>query len=135
MFYARDKRMAEGPVAAIGGALLGGLIGGGGTLAGILTTGGLIGASLGLMGGSLLGGGLGQQMPSYSATPAPKAPATPGAPGLPGAGAGDGGISTPTAEEVARGEMERKRRGRVATILSEQRKADDDTELLGGELF
>ena len=165
------------------GAVIGGLIGGGGTLAGILTTGGLIGTALGAVGGTLLGDMLSPKMPSFDISapkaptqqqvqqatpPAPPAPAIPATPATPaatpvtggglGAPTGPGGAPTPvdtsgpaptpfipgeaappTPQDVAAGELTRKRKGRVSTILTTSKSrmgqdTDDEEEIerLGG---
>lgn len=117
------------------GAAIGGLIGGGGTLAGFATLGGMAGMALGAVGGSLLGKSMkapkvetqsqqSQQQQAIAETPAlppatemPAAPATPVATPIPQA---VGEVSTPTAEELAAGQIntEKKRKGRLSTILS-----------------
>ena len=151
------KPIYEAPVL---GAIVGGLIGGGGTLAGILTTGGLIGAGVGALAGSYLGKSLKPakvqsiQQTQAAATPteqeipqAPPAPAIPAVPATPvatpivggglGAGEGPGGspipvdtsgpmpepftpgeAAPPTTEEIVKGELQKKRKGRVSTILT-----------------
>lgn len=81
-FQQRQDRM-EAPVL---GAVAGALIGGGGTLAGMLSVGGLIGAGIGAIGGSLLGGMMEQpRMPSLSVAPTQQAPQTPATPATPAA--------------------------------------------------
>ena len=115
------------------GAAIGGLIGGGGTLAGFATLGGMAGMALGAVGGSLLGKSMktpkiaseqSQEKAAMAETPAlppatemPAAPATPVATPIPQA---IGEVSTPTAEELAAGQIntEKKRKGRLSTILS-----------------
>lgn len=123
----------EGPVAAVGGSLLGGLIGGGGTLAGLATAGGLIGSAVGgLIGGSLFGQ---PDIPSY---PTAQAPAQPGATPLPGQVPTDqsqqsGNTSPATTTDIAKGQMDSmKRRGRLSTILTRQTAGGEETERLGG---
>lgn len=160
--YGVNDYMHEGPVAAIGGALLGGLIGGGGTMAGLLSVGGMVGSLIGGIGGSMLGNmmspkldlGSQPQQPPASAIPAtPSAPAIPAAPATPGStptgppvdsttGApfnpGEAGIATAT--DISKGELARKRRGRVSTILTTPQSragvaegsGDGEIELLGG---
>ena len=171
-----EKPKYEAPLL---GAVVGGLIGGGGTLAGILTTGGLIGSAIGAVGGSLLGKALSPKMPDFNQTisapqeqavpqtpPAPAVPATPATPsatpvtggGL-GAGQGPGGAPTPvdtsgpapqpftpgeaappTTEEIAQGELKKKRKGRVSTILTSPKnrasefdiEEEEEVERLGG---
>ena len=172
--YGVNDYMHEGPLAAVAGGVLGGLLGGGGTLAGFLTTGGLIGSALGAVGGTLLGNALTpkfdtgmiqqpQQPPASAVPPTPAAPAMPAAPSTPGAGVVTGPAGQPaipvdtsgpgapvpfnpgegaplTTEGVAKGEMTKKRRGRVATILTTPAsragvasESDEDAiEMLGG---
>ena len=165
--YGVNDHMHEGPIAAIGGALLGGLIGGGGTMAGLLTAGGLMGAAIGGIGGTLLGGMMTPKMDFGStvqpqaapesaipATPAataiPESPATPGAAvtetpvdttGAAGATPFNVGEAAPlTASDAAKGEIPKKRKGRMSTILTtpSSRKGvggdieGEEMELLGG---
>lgn len=114
------------------GMAIGGLVGGGGTLAGFATMGGMIGMGLGAIGGTLLGKSMkAPKMPSQQnqeqaaaketpklppATPMPAAPMTPVATPIPAVG----DTSPPTAEEIASGQIqvEKKRKGRLSTILS-----------------
>lgn len=164
MFYLKNKQHFEGPVAAIGGALLGGLIGGGGTMAGLLTAGGMMGMALGGVAGTLLGSSL--EMPDFDvaspqsptqqevaeATPAEEAAVTaPATTEEQASGVGEvatdttstssaeeftvGESAAPTEENVAKGELTKKRRGRISTILSSGANAsefEDEEELLGG---
>lgn len=118
------------------GMAIGGLIGGGGTLAGFATVAGMAGMALGALGGTLLGKGLSQKSPqpqqqqqqAAAETPAlPPAPTIPAIPQTP--------VSTPdvkassitpgeaapmTPEEIAAGQMTnaKPRRGRLSTILT-----------------
>lgn len=173
------KPVLEAPLLPAVGAVLGGYLGGGvatAGLAGFLTTGGLIGAGLGAVGGTLLGNALTPKMPSLEISqPAPQAvPATPAAPAIPaapstptaspatGGGLGaptsstggntpvdtggpidvpftPGEAATPTTEDIVQGELSKKRRGRVATILTTPRTRldtgetdEDEVERLGG---
>lgn len=130
------------------GAAIGGLIGGGGTLAGFATLGGMAGMALGAVGGSLLGKSMktpkmpqDQSAAAAAETPAlppatemPAAPATPTATPTPQA---VGEVSTPTAEELAAGQIntEKKRKGRLSTILTtpKSRLIDSGTETEGME--
>lgn len=127
-----EARIKQGPVASVVGSVLGGLIGGGGTLAGIATTGGLIGSAIGsVVGMSLLGGGNKQQNPGTVA--APPQPGSVAMPETPTAQPGTGTSSPLTPEEIARGEAERQRRGRLSTILSQNNNplTGEPTETLG----
>ena len=69
------------------GAVIGALIGGGGTLAGMLTVGGMVGAGIGAIGGSLLQKSMTPDldMPSQAIVQAtaPQTPQTPTAPAVP----------------------------------------------------
>lgn len=120
----------EGPVAGIAGSLIGGMIGGGGTLAGMATVGGLVGSAIGgLVGSTILGG---SQQPSINIA-SPNVPAavppTPGLPTQPNVNAtlpspvtntpsGTGSALTPA--EIAAGQSaDAARRGRLATILTQ----------------
>ena len=181
--YGIDDYKCEGPLAMLGGGVIGGLLGGGGTLAGFLTTGGLIGSALGAVAGNILGKSLmpdmdfGSQLqqpqqPPASAVPQtppapaiPAAPATPGAVAAPGGGlgaptaTGPGGAASPvpvdisgptpvpfnpgeaaplTPADVSKGELNKKRKGRVSTILTTPTsrtgatKEEEEIEMLGG---
>lgn len=127
--FGRTPRL-EGPLAAVAGGLVGGLIGGGGTLAGLATTGGLIGSAIGSV---VVGSLLQPKTPSYPTAAAPVVPATPAVPEIPGTPAASAAAATPaispetatpTAEEIAKGELERKRRGRLSTILTARNPAN-----------
>lgn len=122
--------VTEAPLA---GALVGGLMAGGGTIAGMGTLAGIAGMALGAVGGTLLQKSMkapkvasaqSQEKAAMAETPAlppatemPAAPATPVATPIPQA---IGEVSTPTAEELAAGQIntEKKRKGRLSTILS-----------------
>lgn len=142
------------------GMAIGGLIGGGGTLAGFATVAGMAGMALGALGGTLLGKGLSgpkvqqpqnQQQAAAAATPAlPPAPTIPAIPSSP--------VDTPnpvaspinttpgeqaplTPQEIAAGQMtnDKPRRGRVSTILTNPQSllgtdsvGDAGNEKLGG---
>lgn len=183
------KPMVEAPMAALGG-LVGSFIGGGATLAGMTSIGGIVGGLVGtVLAGTLLGGkqkslrapsqqSTDSQVPATPPAPAippvPSAPAaTPTVPNLggsvapkptpgastdttkPTAGVDVGAttpktpvkvISTPdptpgtditpaTPEDVAKGTLERKRKGRLSTILTRRNRAsetDEEVERLGG---
>jgi hypothetical protein len=126
------------------GAVMGGLMAGGGTLAGMMSISGLMGAALGAVGTTMLtksmapdsggsfggGGGGGAQapaMPGSTALPPIPDMNAPGDPSAP---------STP--EDIAKGEANnRKRRGRLSTILTGPQDRGDQSggeeiELLGG---
>ena len=152
-----NKPVKEAPLL---GAVVGGMIGGGGTLAGMLSVGGMIGMGLGAVGGSMLGDMLSPKMPKMDlgsaqqqaqqevpATPPaavmPEAPATPvstpvappvdttgpiAEPFNPGEG------SPQTTAEVSQGEVNRKRKGRMSTILTsrEATVGEEEVERLGG---
>jgi len=186
------KPMLEAPLAPMMGGLIGSFLGGGATLAGMTSIGGIIGGIAGtVLAGSLLGGSKDlkssvsqaaapqpQQTPATPPPPAmPAIPATPAAvpaapslggsvtpPPTPGAAtdttaptAGvDVGASTPqtpvevvstpdptvgtditpaTPEDVAKGTLERKRKGRLSTILTKRNRLseeDEEVERLGG---
>ena len=117
----------EGPVAAVVGSVVGGMLGGGGVAS---IVGSVVG---GMIGSSLLG-----SRPSY---PQQGMPATPAATAMPGSTAAPGSdLNNPAAgsataatqANVDRGSMAAARRGRLATILSNQQLAGEDTERLGG---
>lgn len=136
------NHVQEGPLAAVAGGLIGGLIGGGGTLAGMLTMGGMIGMGLGAVGGTLLGNAMSPQMPSFNMQQAqpsqqevPRTPAAPASPVTPGAPGTTGEASPSTTADVAKGTMPKKRKGRVSTILTSPGDRDEggeEVELLGG---
>lgn len=133
----------EAPIAV--GALAGGLIGSSGAVAGLTVLGGM---ALGALGGSLLSSLKSPKMPqaqnqqsnAAAQTPAlPPATAMPAVPNTPTAtpeiNAGD--ASTPTTNEIAQGELNNKRRGRLSTILTSpqsrlQDGQDQSFERLGG---
>lgn len=120
MKYLNHQERMEAPAL---GMIAGALIGGGGTLAGMLSVGGLMGGLIGAVGGSLLGGSMGgMDAPRVQAPATPQTPATPSVPGMPGStpGSSGGGDTAPlTAEEIAQGQTTGKpRRGRVSTILT-----------------
>jgi predicted lipid-binding transport protein (Tim44 family) len=140
----------------MGGAMGAGWIGGAGILGGGLI-GGLAGAALGAVGGTLLGKLMeppkmpqassqnDQQQQAYAETPAlPPATTMPAMPASPVATPIPEGItdsSPPTAEEVAAGQLqtEKKRKGRLSTILTTPKSRLEDVttdgtvmEKLGG---
>ena len=150
------------------GAAIGGLIGGGGTLAGLATVGGLSGMALGAIGSTLLMKKLMPKTPKVQsaknqeaaakaetpalppATPMPAAPMTPTAsPEIPGILKPDEAIapdipvaerpqepaeaSPPTTEEIARGQLEKKRKGRLSTILTSPKSRLEEGEAEGFE--
>lgn len=131
----RNKPRLEGPVAALGGSLIGGLIGGGGTLAGLATVGGIVGSAVGgLVAGQLFK----EKTPSYPTVQAPGTPTPPQIPTVPALSApttaptGEGAALTPA--EIAAGNEQKARRGRLATILSQQKGANavnEPNETLG----
>jgi hypothetical protein len=136
-----NKPVKEAPLL---GAVIGGLVGGGGTLAGIMSVGGMVGAGLGMVAGNMLGDAMGPKMPDMSIAqntptdvpstpPAAVAPAVPGtAVETPGFTGGEG--SPQTTDDVSTGELNRKRRGRVSTILTnrEATVGEEEVERLGG---
>jgi len=149
-----NKPVKEAPLL---GAVVGGMIGGGGTLAGMMSVAGMVGMGLGAVGGSLLGNMMSPKMPDMnisqaspqnvpSTPPAAVAPAVPDTPtatptpapvdtsGPTPAPFNPGEASTPTASEIATGELARKRKGRVSTILTsrEATVGEEETEKLGG---
>ena len=157
-----NSHVQEAPLALMGG-LVGGLVGGGGTLAGFATLAGLSGTVLGAVGGTLLAKAFMPKAPKSGsvqnqqqaaaketpalppATPMPAAPMTPvAAPEAPGILKPDEAIapdipqaerpqepaeaSPPTTEEVARGQLEKKRKGRLSTILTSPQSRLEDGE-------
>lgn len=184
------KPLLEAPLAPMLGGLVGSFLGGGATLAGMTSVGGIVGGLVGtVLAGTLLGGKqksarsqiIPQTTPQTPATPpAPAMPpipsgpaATPTVPSLGGSvepkpvpgrgtdtttptGGVDVGAGTPktpvkvistpdptpgtditpaTPEDVAKGTLERKRKGRLSTILTRRNRAsetDEEVERLGG---
>lgn len=138
--------VAEAPLA------IGALIGAGAGAAGIGGMTLLSGAMLGASAGALLGGMFNQKTPKIQSAsnqqsaanaqtpalpPATTMPETPLSPvATPAPDAGDG--SPPTTDEIAKGELERKRKGRLSTILTTPRsrldagETDVGFEKLGG---
>jgi predicted lipid-binding transport protein (Tim44 family) len=144
--FGPKMHVMEAPLA---GAAIGGLIGGGGTIAGLATIGGLSGMAIGALLTKPLLSAFSPKMPKAAQSqqqqaaaetpelpPATKMPAMPNTPiATPEITAGD--ASAPTTEELARGELERKRRGRLSTILTSPRSrldqgVDEGFERLGG---
>lgn len=127
------------------GAAIGGLIGGGGTLAGFATLGGMAGMALGAVGGSLIGKGMktpkvesarDQTQNAAAETPQlPPATEMPPAPNTPTATPNPttGEASTPTADELATGQIniDKKRKGRLSTILTTPKSRLEDETLEG----
>ena len=141
--YGQDH-MKEAPLL---GALAGAFIGGGSTLAGMLSVGGLVGGAIGAVGGTLLQGAMTPKMPSLDLGPTPQAPQTPAAaqiPGTPSTPAASPTESTvgeatgATPADIAAGEAPKRRKGRVATILTTPRtrlatdEGEEEVERLGG---
>lgn len=118
-----DKPRLEGPALPFIGSAIGGWLGTG-------TAVGAIGGSLiGGLAGTLLSGGA--KTPSFPSSTLPGAP-TP--PELPQASPLQGTGAPATTTDLTKGEMDTaQRRGRVASILSSQRKAgvSDEVERLG----
>jgi hypothetical protein len=118
----RNKPRLEGPLAAVGGSLIGGLIGGGGTIAGLATVGGIVGSAIGGIAASSL---FKEKTPSFPTVQAPGTPAPPQIPTVPALAepgatpTGEGASLTPA--EIAAGNAQKARRGRLSTILSQQR--------------
>jgi hypothetical protein len=149
-----NKPFKEGPLlgAVVGGMMgYGGIIGTGAGLLGGGALGAIAGAALGGVSGKLMGDMMkGPEMPNQNiadqtptnvpSTPAaPVAPAVPDTPGAdPGAvpteGFTPGEASPQTGAEVSQGELNRKRRGRVSTILTnrEATVGEEEVERLGG---
>ena len=146
--FGPKMHVMEAPLA---GAAIGGLIGGGGTVAGLATIGGLSGMAIGALLTKPLMNMMTPKMPktqsasNQQAAAEKETPALPAATGMPAIPstptatpeitAGD--ASAPTTEELARGELERKRRGRLSTILTSPKSrldqgVDEGFERLGG---
>lgn len=140
----------EAPLAI--GAVAGGLLASSGAIAGLSVLGGI---TMGAMAGGFLGGSFSPKTPKVQSAqdqqsaaaaqtpalpPASQMPATPMTPtATPDPNSSEipaGDASTPTADEIARGELDRKRRGRLSTILTTpQSRLDADSsgnEKLGG---
>lgn len=133
------------------GAAIGGMIGGGGaTLASWGTMSAMTGMALGAVGGTLLGKAM--KAPKVQAAqdqtqaaaaetpalpPATEMPAVPATPTATPVTQAVGEVSTPTAEELAAGQInvEKKRKGRLSTILTtpKSRLIDGETETEGME--
>lgn len=153
--FGPKMHVVEAPMAIgalMGGAMGAGWIGGAGILGGGLI-GGLAGAALGAATGSLLGNMMkppkmpsaqGQERQAAAETPAlppptamPEMPASPVATPIP---EGISDSTPPTAEEIAAGQLqtEKKRKGRLSTILTtpksrmEDDEEDEGMERLGG---
>jgi hypothetical protein len=127
------------------GAVMGGLMAGGGTLAGMMSISGLMGAALGAVGTTMLtksmapdSGGGGYGGGGAQAPAMPGAPSMPQLPQAPAMNSPTDGSAPSTPEDIAKGEANnRKRRGRLSTILTGPQDRGDQSggeeiELLGG---
>jgi len=134
--FAWSAIASAGPIAAVAGSLIGGLIGGGGTMAGLASVGGIVGS---MVGSTIVGSLMKPKSQSY---PSVGAPATPAPAAMPGSqapnpnapnGVTPGDTAAATNADIAKGQMDSiKRRGRMSTILSGRQVAgDEEIERLG----